>query len=220
MASTNMARTTAQGQKQQEENIPFLSSFSPAIFAPAQIDFTAPPPALLSDQNIRRTDALAQIDEHANFIEGNIRYMMKRECKRIRQDCRQREAQVQRRRKRRPGLEKSEEKWLPVNGMELDDIFFTRQYCAMPLKGPYEVPILTTQNDLLLKNVQGLEKMPRKYAETLVLNLVKVGLQQLEGHAAHVKRVKQERYRQLTNMNSTTTSDTGGVHPSDRMDIG
>ncbi|KAI1084073.1 hypothetical protein F5B20DRAFT_364865 [Whalleya microplaca] len=221
MANTNVARTAPRGQQQQEENIPNLSSFSPAIFAPAQMDFTAPPPALPLDQNVRHAQVLTQMDEHAHVIERNIRYLVNQECKRIRQECRQKENQDQRRRKRRPGLEKSEERWLPSSGMELDNIMFQRKYVPMPLKGPYEVPALVTLNDPLLEEVAGLEKkLPRKYAEIMILHLFKTGISQLEGHAGHVQRVKQEKHHQIMSKSSAMAPDVRGVHPADRMDIG
>ncbi|KAI2611616.1 uncharacterized protein GGS25DRAFT_483401 [Hypoxylon fragiforme] len=208
------------GNNQQEEEIPAYQRIAPSIFVPAHTDFTQPPPDLPSDPSQLRNEMLARIDEHADAVQDNIYYMLNREKRRIHQECRQRDAYFPQHLQVKPGLAESEEHWIPDNGMELDEILFIRSFCPEPKQGPYEVPPLFTHNQCLhLQTDERFGEPPRKSAEKMLLNLVKHGVQNLEGLAQHVKNVKDAKSKELENEMLSKTLGSMGVAPADRMDI-
>ncbi|KAI0837260.1 hypothetical protein F5Y06DRAFT_85423 [Hypoxylon sp. FL0890] len=204
---------------QQEEEIPAYQNIAPSIFVPAQTDFTKPPPDLPSDSGELRSHILDEIDEHADAIQDNIYYMLNREKTRIRQECRQREAHFPPHLKTVPGLLEEEERSLPDNAMEIDEILFIRSYCLEPKRGPYEVPPMFTHSQCLHVETGGaFGETPRKAAEKMMLNLVKHGVQNLEGLANHVQRVKEAKAKEIENESLSNRQDSMGIAPADRMD--
>ncbi|KAI1135333.1 hypothetical protein F5Y05DRAFT_416320 [Hypoxylon sp. FL0543] len=203
---------------QQEEEIPAFQTIAPAIFVPAQADFTKPPPDLPSDPSKLRSQILDEIDEHADAVQANIYYMLNREKTRIRQECRQREAYFPRHLNTVPGLLEGEERSLPDNADEIDEILFIRSHCLEPKRGPYEVPPVFTHAQCLHVEAGGGET-PRKAAEKMMLNLVKHGVQNLEGLANRVQRVKEAKAKELENEMLSKSLGSIGVAPEDRMDI-
>ncbi|KAI1417882.1 hypothetical protein F5Y13DRAFT_32912 [Hypoxylon sp. FL1857] len=219
-----MAITDSAGratEEQRPEDIPAYQSIAPSVFVPAQTDFTKPPPNLPSDTSKLRSETLAQIDEHADAIQDNIYYMLNREKTRIRQECKQREAHFPQHLKTVPGLVGGEEGSLPDNAMEMDEILFIRSSCSEPKRGgPYEVPATFTHAQCLHVEIGGrFGEPPRKSAEKMMLNLVKHGVQNLEGLANHVQSVKEAKAKELANETLSKTLGSMGVAPADRMDI-
>ncbi|KAL7624710.1 hypothetical protein AAE478_006281 [Parahypoxylon ruwenzoriense] len=215
-----MAEANSRGDApQHEEYIPAFQTIAPSIFVAAEADFTKPPPELPSDLGRARSEMLNDIDEHTKAIQDNIYYMLNREKTRIRRECRQREAHFPSRLKTAPGLTEEEERWLPENGVELDDIFF-RSYCPEPQRGPYEVPpVFTHASCLHVETGRRFGESPRKSAEKMMFNLVKHGVQNLEGLTQHVQNVKEARSRELENEFLSKELGSSGVPPGDRMDI-
>ncbi|KAI1381136.1 hypothetical protein F4677DRAFT_402248 [Hypoxylon crocopeplum] len=219
MASTDSVSKAQEGQ-QQEEDIPAYQTIAPSIFVPAHTDFTKPPPQLPSDPSKLRSQTLAQIDEHADAVQDNIYYMLNREKTRIRQECRQREARFPQHFNPKPGLADGEDRGLPDNAMEIDEILFIRSFCPEPQPGPYEVPPVFTHNQCLHVQTGGrFGETPRKSAEKMVLNLVKHGVQNLEGLAQHIQSVKEAKAKELDNKALSRVLGSLGVAPADRMDI-
>ncbi|KAI0142562.1 hypothetical protein F4776DRAFT_612561 [Hypoxylon sp. NC0597] len=208
-------------EQQQGEDIPAYQTIAHSIFVPAQTDFTKPPPDLPSDPSKLRSETLAQIDEHADAIQDNIYYMLNREKTRIRQECNQREANSPRHLKTVPGLLEGEERSLPDNAMEMDEILFIRSSCPEPKRGgPYEVPPTFTHAQCLHVEIgERFREPPRKSAEKMMLNLVKHGVQNLEGLANHIQYVKEARAKELENEMLSKGLGSMGVAPADRMDI-
>jgi hypothetical protein len=66
------------------EDIPCLSSISPAIFVPTDRDFTKTPPPLSEDPVTRLEESLKELDRHAVRVEENMVWMFAREAERIR----------------------------------------------------------------------------------------------------------------------------------------
>ncbi|KAI1213717.1 uncharacterized protein F4807DRAFT_198049 [Annulohypoxylon truncatum] len=218
MATTNDAGRAPE-ERQQQEEIPAYQSIAPSIFVPAQTDFTKPPPDLSSDPNIRRSEALSQIDEHADAVQDNIYYMIDREKTRIQQECKQREALFPRHIRDKRGLAEGEESCLPDNAMEMDEILFIRSLCSEPARGPYEVPPGFNHANCLHVMTGAPGETPRKSAEKMVMNLAKHGVQKLEGLANHVKGVKEAKSKELENQALSKRLGSMGIAPGDRMDI-
>ncbi|OTA97245.1 hypothetical protein M434DRAFT_8202 [Hypoxylon sp. CO27-5] len=208
-------------KQQREDNIPAYQTIAHSIFVPAQTDFTKPPPDLPSDPSKLRDETLTQIDEHADAIQDNIYYMLNREKTRIRQECNQREANSPRHLRTAPGLLEGEERSLPDNAMEIDEILFIRSSCLEPKRGgPYEVPPVFTHAQCLHTEIgERFREPPRKSAEKMMLNLVKHGVQNLEGLANHVQQVKEAKVKELENEILSKGLGSMGVAPADKMDI-
>ncbi|KAI0392682.1 hypothetical protein F5Y17DRAFT_343834 [Xylariaceae sp. FL0594] len=66
------------------EDIPFLSSISPAIFVPTDRDFTQPLPPSSDDPEARLRENLMELDRHSMLVEENMVWMFAREAERIR----------------------------------------------------------------------------------------------------------------------------------------
>ncbi|KAI2468418.1 hypothetical protein F4781DRAFT_269664 [Annulohypoxylon bovei var. microspora] len=218
MAITNDAGRIPEEQ-QQEEEIPAFKSIAPSIFVPAQADFTKPPPDLPSDLSRLRSEALAQIDEHADVVQDNIYYMLDREKTRIRQECKQREALFPRHLKEKRGLAEGEEPCIPDNAMEMDEILFIRSSCPEPKRGAYEVPLGFNHANCLHVSTGANGETPRKSAEKMVMNLTKHGVQKLEGLAIHVKGVKEAKSKELENQALSNRLGSIGIATADKMDI-
>ncbi|KAI0381685.1 hypothetical protein F5Y04DRAFT_255060 [Hypomontagnella monticulosa] len=217
MAITDGAERKPEGQ-QREEEIPAFQAIAPSIFVPAQADFTKPPPPLPSDPNTLRNEALAQIDEHADAVQDNIYYMLDREKTRIRQECRWREAQFPQNPRELPGLSEEEEGFLPSNAMELDEILHIRSRCSEPPRGPYEVPPNFSHFQCLHVESGLPGEPPRKSAEKMLLNVVKHGVQNLEGLAAHVLGEKSKKMSELESMIQSKEIASTGIPDADKMD--
>ncbi|KAI5854075.1 hypothetical protein GGS23DRAFT_501831 [Durotheca rogersii] len=214
------------------EEIPAFQTIAPSIFAAARVDLTKPPPELPSELHKARETVLGDIDEHTKAIQDNIYWMLNREKTRIRQECWQREARLAARgltRGAAPGLTEDEQRrWIPDNGMELDDIFFIRSYCPEPPRGgPYEVaPGFSHTSCLHVETGWRFRESPRKSAEKMMLNLVKHGVQNLEGLDQHVKDVKEARILELEGElrakgDLRARSEEGEIldSPGDRMEL-
>ncbi|KAI8944733.1 hypothetical protein F4801DRAFT_570732 [Xylaria longipes] len=65
-------------------DIPVLSSISPSIFVPTDIDFTQPPPPLSDDPITRLEATIEALDWHAARVEENMVAMLVREAERVR----------------------------------------------------------------------------------------------------------------------------------------
>ncbi|KAI2625419.1 hypothetical protein GGS26DRAFT_201053 [Hypomontagnella submonticulosa] len=217
MALTDGADRKASGQ-QQEEEIPAFQTIAPCIFVPAQEDFTKPPPPLPSDPDTLRSEALARIDEHADRVQDNIYYMLNREKTRIRQESYWREAQFPQLPRGVSGLAEGEDSFLPSNAKELDEILHIRSRCSEPPRGPYEVPPNFSHLQCLHVESGLPGEPPRKSAEKMLLNVVKHGVQNLEGLAAHVAREKAMKISELeSEMRSKVPASTRSPH-ADKMD--
>ncbi|KAI1750654.1 hypothetical protein F4782DRAFT_244938 [Xylaria castorea] len=66
------------------EDIPVLSSISPSIFVPTDIDFTQPPPPLSNDPITQLETTIEALDWHAARVEENMVAMIVREAERVR----------------------------------------------------------------------------------------------------------------------------------------
>lgn len=220
MPTIDSAGKALEGQQEEEEEeiiLPY-QAIAPSIFVPAHTDFTKPPPPLPSDPNTLRSEALAQIDEHAEAVQANIHYMLNREKTRVRRECRFKEASYPRNSKATAGLAEGEDHWLPRNGMELDEIMFIRSNVPMPPRGPYEVPPTFSHAQCLhVPDVDG--EPPRKLAEKMVLSLAKHGVENLEALAVVVRNVKEAKSKELENEMLSKKLGSAGVAPADRMDI-
>ncbi|KAI0884538.1 uncharacterized protein GGS22DRAFT_143952 [Annulohypoxylon maeteangense] len=205
--------------QQHDEAIPPYQSIAPSIFVPAQVDFTKPPPDLPSDHNQLRSEALAQIDEHADAVHDNIYYMLDREKTRIQQECERREAHFPRPIRDKRGLAEEEESCLPDNSTEMDEILFIRSLCPEPTRGPYEVPLGFSHANCLHVTTGAPGETPRKSAEKMVINLAKHGIQKLEGLSNHVKGVKEATSKDLANQALSKKLSSMGIAATDKMDI-
>ncbi|KAI1800854.1 hypothetical protein F4811DRAFT_556450 [Daldinia bambusicola] len=219
MAITSGSERGQDTQLQEEEDIPAFQSITPSIFVPAQIDFTKPLPELPSEPNQRRAEMLAQIDEHADAVLDNIYYMLNREKTRILQECKRREASFPHLRAL-PGLTDGEERSLPSNAMEMDEILYLKQHAPKPNQIASDVPPMFSHNQCLHVEAGGPEDPPRKSAEKMLMNLVKHGIQNLEGFAQHIENVKEAKRRELGNETHSKGQTSTENVPADRMDIG
>ncbi|KAI1471885.1 uncharacterized protein F4812DRAFT_197701 [Daldinia caldariorum] len=218
MAITSGSERGYDTQVQEEEDIPAYQSIAPSIFVPAQIDFTKPLPRPPSEPTQRRVEMLAQIDEHADAVLENIYYMLNREKTRILQECKRREANFPHHRDL-PGLTDGEERSLPSNGMEMDEILYLKQNAPKPNQISSDVPPMFTHNQCLHVETGGPEETPRKSAEKMLMNLVKHGIQNLEGFAQHIENVKEVKRRELDNETHSKGQTSTENVPADRMDI-
>lgn len=62
------------------------------------------------------------------------------------------------------------------------------------------------------------KETPRKYAEKMVLNLAKHGVQNLEGLAQYVNNVKEAKSKELENEKLSKSPGSIGIAPADKMD--
>ncbi|KAI6086617.1 hypothetical protein F4821DRAFT_238165 [Hypoxylon rubiginosum] len=212
MATNNTAK--AIGEHRQAEEIPAFQSIAPCIFVPAQTDLTKPPSDLPSEPNALLSETLGQINEHADAVQDNIYYMLDREKTRIRQECRQREAHLPHHLKVTPGLEEGEDQWLVDSTTGVEEVLFVRSIVHKPERGPYEVPPSFTHSQCLHAEFSGKET-PRKYAEKMVLNLAKHGVQNLEGLAQYVNNVKEAKSKELENEKLSKSPGSVGIAPAD-----
>ncbi|KAI0846478.1 hypothetical protein F5Y00DRAFT_142258 [Daldinia vernicosa] len=216
MAINDGAERVPERQLQQED-IPAYQSSAPSIFVPAHTDFTKPPPALPSEPSKRRDEILAQIDEHAEAVQDNIYYMLNREKTRIRQECKWREDKFPPHLRAVPGLTGDEERSLPSNGTQMDEILHLRSFTSDLTRGGYEVPFkFTDEKCLHLATTPG--EPPRKSAEKMMMNLVRHGIHSLEEFAQHVKKVKEARIKELENELASESQSSTGIAPADIMD--
>lgn len=204
---------------ERQEEIPVYQSIAPSIFVPAQVDFTKPSPELPSDLHQLRSQALSEIDEHADAVQDNVYYMLNREKTRIQQECKQREALFPRHLRDKRGLAEGEEKCLPDNAMEMDEILVIRSSCSEPPRGRYEVPPGFNHTNCLHVMTGAPGEPPRKSAEKMVMNLTKHGVQKLEGLANHVRGVKEAKAKELENQALAKSIGSMGIAPADMMDL-
>ncbi|KAI1654226.1 hypothetical protein F4813DRAFT_217210 [Daldinia decipiens] len=216
MAINDGAKRVPETQLQQED-IPAYQNSAPSIFVPTHIDFTKPPPELPSEPSKRRDEILSQIDEHAAAVQDNIYYMLNREKTRIRQECKWREEKFPPHPRAVPGLTESQERSLPSSGMEIDEILHIRPSTSQPSRGDYEVPPDFTHAQCLHEAGRP-EEPPRKSAEKMLMNLVKHGVQNLEGFAQHVKNVKEAKIKELENELVLEGQSSTEIAPADIMD--
>ncbi|KAI0467832.1 hypothetical protein F4859DRAFT_226472 [Xylaria cf. heliscus] len=78
MAAQNEPNQNDQG------DIPVLSSISPSIFVPTDIDFTQPPPPMSDDPITCMEATIEALDWHAARVEENMVAMLVREAERVR----------------------------------------------------------------------------------------------------------------------------------------
>ncbi|OTB10469.1 hypothetical protein K445DRAFT_371131 [Daldinia sp. EC12] len=218
MAITTGSEREPERELEQEEDIPAYQNIAPSIFVPAQTDFTKPPPELPSEPVRRRAEILAQIDEHADAVQDNIYYMFNREKTRILQECKRREANFPHL-KAVPGLTDIEERSIPSSGMEMDEILYIRQNASKQNRAFSDVPPVFTHNQCLHIEARGLEEPPRKSAEKMLMNLVKHGIQNLEGFAYHVANVKEAKSRELDGETHSDGQTSTENVSADKMDI-
>ncbi|OTB04558.1 hypothetical protein M426DRAFT_152562 [Hypoxylon sp. CI-4A] len=211
---------TGGGRRPMDISTPF-QNIAPSIFVPAQTDLTKPRPSQSSEPSNPSSDAQARIDEHANAVQDNIYFMMQREKTRIHQECLQREAHLPPHLREQPGPaegDDSSKNWMPANAAETEEILFIRTITAPPAReGYYEVPSNFTHVNCLHAKTD-IEEPPRKYAEKMVLNLVKHGVQNLEGFSHHVRGVKEAKNWEIQNEATSKNSSFDEVAPGDRMD--
>ncbi|KAI0596090.1 hypothetical protein F4775DRAFT_330354 [Biscogniauxia sp. FL1348] len=194
------------GEEGEEEDPPCLSNMSPAIFVPATIDFSLPAPAPPSDPLERERLALAQIDEHAAAVRRNIHHLLAQEINRSRRvGSRPRPFYTALGRRvlkgRGPGLTAAQEAAALPGCSEEDNRalapLLSRDaggIAAMPLPPP---PPVVGLGDLVSEAIYEERVPPRRYAVTYFLNTLRNGLMQLEGHAASVEKVKEERRAEI-----------------------
>ncbi|KAI1382797.1 uncharacterized protein F4822DRAFT_97178 [Hypoxylon trugodes] len=199
----------------QQEDIPVYQTIAPSIFVPANMDLTKPPPDPPTDPIELSSETRAWIDRHADAVQDNIYYMLNREKTRIRRECQQHEYNLPRYLKAVPGLTEEEERALPDNSQELDEIFFIRSFCPEPKRGPYEVPPnFTHEHCQHIETAGRFGEPPRKSAEKMLMNLTKHGIMTLEALAQHVENEKDKKTKEIkSNAKSTTVS------PEDMMEI-
>ncbi|KAI1506208.1 hypothetical protein F5X99DRAFT_426264 [Biscogniauxia marginata] len=214
--------------EQQQEDIPPLSNIAPSIFVPATVDFTQPPPALAPDPAQRQREALTQIDEHAAAVRRNIHHMLRQEVTRSRRvGTRPRPFYTALGRPvgraRGPGLTPAQEAaTLPGEDEEaavaqlLDRDQQQHHQPPPPRGGPWEVPpaVGLGAGDLVSAVAYEEREPPRRYAVGYFLNTVKNGLAQLEGHAASVERVKEQRRAEFRE-EWVRRNTLGGGRPAD-----
>ncbi|KAI1489798.1 hypothetical protein F5X96DRAFT_695415 [Biscogniauxia mediterranea] len=189
----------------EEDDPPCLSNMSPSIFVPATIDFSLPAPAPPSDPLERERLALAQIDEHAAAVRRNIHYLLAQETTRSRRvGSRPRPYYTALGRRvlkaRGPGLTAAAAA-LP-GGSEDDEKALARVLSrdagtgtgAPAVEGAV---VGVGLGDLVSEAIYEERAPPRRYAVTYFLNTLRNGLMQLEGHAASVERVKEEKRAEI-----------------------
>ncbi|KAI1637464.1 hypothetical protein F4809DRAFT_661150 [Biscogniauxia mediterranea] len=249
------------GEEGEADDPPCLSNMSPSIFVPATIDFSLPAPAPPSDPLERERLALAQIDEHAAAVRRNIHYLLAQETTRSRRvGSRPRPFYTALGRRvlkgRGPGLTAAQEAAALPGGGEDDEKALARVLSRDAGGAPAPLPLPAQVEgcappvglgDLVSEAIYEERVPPRRYAVTYFLNTLRNGLMQLEGHAASVERVKEEKRAEIRsealrgaqgvvgvrtaesgrdgggveeggNNNNTTTTTTTAADEGDKMD--
>ncbi|KAI0192557.1 hypothetical protein EV127DRAFT_425786 [Xylaria flabelliformis] len=202
--------------------IPVLSSISPAIFVPTDIDFTQPSPPLSDDPINRMEDTIEALNWHAARVEENMMAMIIREAERIR-----RAGQVERvqydeyRRPIKNPQQRSMDSELRLEEMILredeaavlrilrdggyrysEDAGDSRSHRSPTLphrprgpRHPEYLDLATIRKEKMLRlDANEWRQTPRAEALTHILNLIKWGWdEQLEGHRAAVKKEIEDR---------------------------
>ncbi|KAI5919007.1 hypothetical protein F4810DRAFT_689798 [Camillea tinctor] len=184
----------------EEEDPPCLTNMSTSIFVPATIDFSQPVPPLPSDPQERERLALAQIDEHAAAVRRNIHHLLAQETTRSRRVGARARPPYGRPAipERVPGLTAAQEAAaLPTeeHSQKLRGILNKVKDAVAPARGA-EVPPVTLES-LVSEVVYEEQVAPRRYAVMYFLNTVRNGLMQLDGHAASVEKVKNEKREEI-----------------------
>ncbi|KAI1179893.1 hypothetical protein F4777DRAFT_532386 [Nemania sp. FL0916] len=238
-----MATQNEPGPSDQEE-IPPLTSISPAIIVPTNRDFTKTPPPMLDDPAVCVEATIDALEWHAARVEENMIKMLMREAERIKRVGQIERAQYDAygRPIREPPTQTESE--LKLEGIILredeavvrriltDRRFHENEDTASGGNGPWAAPrgpgdpayadLATLRREKLFRrDVDESRLTPRTAALMHVINLAKYGWdEQIEGHRAAVEKEKQTRRAEVREQMGGNIIAPATSAPTPRQSLG
>lgn len=167
-----------------QDAIPPLASMAPAIFAPAVGDYTEPP-APEPDPGQQLQSVLGELDAHAAAVRANIQAMVLREAARLQGECARSEAAL--RANMGPAWSPS---LPPPPPPDAERAFLLNMEADALDPGTTAVLPLTFSHHEVPERLPDPRDAPCSRALTQLLNLVRRGMTEVDGYAAHAQGVK------------------------------